>query len=189
MPRKISQCLNPSAARTCRWVILHCRAKFLLRLTATPDRSDAADLLALCDDNLVYECGLPTGVSRGLLSPFAYRAIRDVADYEHIPWRNGRFDTETLTRSLETARRAEQVLLEWRRMNGRARRTLGFCCTVAHAEYMSSYFRERGVDAVAVHSGQGAAPGRMRAGAAGGARTPSITCPCSCSRTIRGLIW
>ena len=43
-------------------------------------------------------------------------------------------------------------------MNGRARRTLGFCCTVSHAEFMASYFREHGVDAVAVHSGQGSAP-------------------------------
>ncbi len=147
-----------AAAQTYRRVIGHFRPQFLLGLTATPDRSDSADLLALCDDNLVYECGLPTGVARGLLSPFAYRAVRDVADYEHIPWRNGRFDLEALTRSLETAQRAKQVLDEWLNLGGAGRRTLAFCCTVTHAEYMASYFRDNGVNAVAVHSGSTSAP-------------------------------
>lgn len=147
-----------ASAPTYRRVIGHFRPAFLLGLTATPDRSDAADLLALCDDNLVYECGLPAGVDRGLLSPFAYRAIRDVADYTHIPWRSGRFDVEALSRSLETERRADQVLREWRDLGGHERRALGFCCTITHAEFMAAHFRRNGVPAVAVHSGAGSAP-------------------------------
>lgn len=147
-----------AAAPTYRRVIGHFRPKFLLGLTATPDRSDAADLLVLCDDNLIYECGLPTGVARGLLSPFAYRAIRDVADYAEIPWRNGRFDPEVLSQSLETIQRADQVLTEWQALGGASRRTLGFCCTITHAEFMAAHFRRNGVHAVAVHSGSGSAP-------------------------------
>ena len=53
-----------ASAPTYRKVINHFRPKFMLGLTATPDRSDAADLLALCDDNLVYECNLLEGVNR-----------------------------------------------------------------------------------------------------------------------------
>ena len=147
-----------AAAPTYRLVLSHFRPRFVLGLTATPDRADAADLLALCSDNLVYDCGLIEGVSRKLLSPFEYHAIPDVADYEHIPWRNGRFDPEELTTQLATIQRAEQVLAEWRRHGGRSRRTLGFCSTIAHAEFMAGHFRGQGIDAVAVHSGPDSAP-------------------------------
>lgn len=142
-----------AAATTYRRVLAHFRPRFLLGLTATPDRADAADLLALCDDNLVYDVGLVEGVRRELLSPFRYRAIADVADYEHIPWRNGRFDIEELTAQLATQQRADQVLDEWRELGGIERRALGFCCTIAHAEFMADHFRANGVAAVAVHSG------------------------------------
>ncbi|NLD75051.1 MAG: DEAD/DEAH box helicase family protein, partial [Acidimicrobiales bacterium] len=147
-----------AAAPTYRRVLAHFRPRFVLGLTATPDRADAADLLALCSDNLVYDCGLIEGVTRKLLSPFEYHAIPDVADYEHIPWRNGRFDPDELTTQLATMQRAEQVVEEWRRHGGPARRALGFCSSIPHAEFMADHFRGQGIDAVAVHSGAESAP-------------------------------
>ena len=48
----------------------HLSPAFLLGLTATPDRADGADLLSLCEDNLVFECDLTQGIERGLLSRF-----------------------------------------------------------------------------------------------------------------------
>lgn len=142
-----------AAAPTYRRVIGHFAPAFLLGLTATPDRTDAADLLALCDDNLVYECGLVNGLHRDLLSPFRYRAIKDVADYEEIPWRSGRFEIDALSERLETRQRAEQVLDEWHRLGGPGRRALAFCCSVRHADFMADYFVEHGVRAAAVHTG------------------------------------
>ena len=50
-----------AAARSYRRVIDHFQPTFLLGLTATPNRMDGADLLALCSDNLVYECPLTDG--------------------------------------------------------------------------------------------------------------------------------
>jgi superfamily II DNA or RNA helicase/diadenosine tetraphosphate (Ap4A) HIT family hydrolase/HKD family nuclease len=147
-----------AAATTYRKVLAHFRPRFLLGLTATPERADNADLLALCADNLVYDCGLVDGVNRGLLSPFRYRAIPDVADYEHIPWRNGRFDIEELTAQVATEARARQVHDEWSAAGGTSRRTIGFCCSIAHADFMAAYFRDRGVRAVAVHSGPSTSP-------------------------------
>jgi len=46
-----------AAAASYRRVLAHFQPRFLLGLTATPSRSDSADLLALCGDNLVYDCG------------------------------------------------------------------------------------------------------------------------------------
>lgn len=140
-----------------RGAIGHFRPRFLVGLTATPERTDRADLLALCSDNLVYECDLVEGITRNLLSPFAYRAIRDVADYEHIPWRSGRFDLNALSDQLQTQARASQVFDEWNALGGAGRRTLGFCCTIRHADFMARYFTERSARAVAVHSGTGSA--------------------------------
>ena len=147
-----------AVAQTYRKVIAHFRPEFLLGLTATPSRADNADLLALCNDNLIYDCGLVEGVNRQLLSPFRYRAIPDVADYEHIPWRNGRFDPEELTAQIATNQRAKQVLDEWTALDGPARRALGFCCTIAHADFTADFFRRNGVAAVAVHSGGSSSP-------------------------------
>ena len=142
-----------AAANTYRKVISHFQPKFLLGLTATPNRTDAADLLVLCGDNLVYECNLIRGINLSLLSNFHYRAIKDVADYEHIPWSKGKFNEALLSAALETEQRAQQVYDEWSKLDGHARRTLAFCCSIAHAEYMSKYFAEQGVAALAIHSG------------------------------------
>lgn len=131
----------------------------------TPDGIDRTswtcsyrELSARSSDNLVYDCGLVEGVRRQLLSPFRYRAIPDVADYEHVPWRNGRFDAEELTRQIATKERAAQVLEEWQSLGGADRRAIGSCCTIAHADFMARYFREQGIAAVSVHSGPSSSP-------------------------------
>lgn len=148
-----------AAARSYRKVLDHFRPGFLLGLTATPERLDGADLLALCDDNLVFECMLVDGIHRGDLASFGYFGIRDVVDYEPIPWRNGRFDPDVLTSAVATRTRAQQALDEWRRHGGGP--TLGFCVTVRHADFMANFFTELGVRAAAVHTGPTSAPRRQ----------------------------
>jgi superfamily II DNA or RNA helicase/HKD family nuclease len=145
-----------AAAATYRRLIEHFRPKFLLGLTATPERSDGGDLLALCEENLAYSCDLAEGIRRGLLSPFRYFGVPDEVDYRNIPWRSTRFDEEALTEAVATRRRAENVLEQHRMYAGK--RTLAFCCSTRHADFMAEYFRENGVRAVAVHSGPGSAP-------------------------------
>ncbi len=145
-----------AAAPSYRRAINRFHPKFLLGLTATPDRLDGADLLALCGNNLVFECDLVEGIRRERLSPFHYWGIKDVADYAPIPWRNGRFDPDKLAEAIETTQRAEQALEEWRERA--AGPTLAFCTTIAHAEFMAEFFNKRGVRSVAVHSGPRSAP-------------------------------
>lgn len=107
-----------AAARSYRRVIDHFQPAFLLGLTATPNRMDGADLLALCSDNLVYECPLNEGIRRGDLSPFHYFGIVDDVDYAPIPWRNGRFDPAALTQAAETHQRAQHALDVWQEKGG-----------------------------------------------------------------------
>jgi superfamily II DNA or RNA helicase/diadenosine tetraphosphate (Ap4A) HIT family hydrolase/HKD family nuclease len=145
-----------AAARSYRRVIDHFEPAFLLGLTATPERMDGADLFALCSDNLVYECPLTDGIERGDLSPFRYFGVADDVDYTPIPWRGGRFDPAALTEAVETQERAGHALGEWRAKGGG--RTLAFCVTVAHADFMAEFFSRNGVAAVPVHSGADSAP-------------------------------
>jgi superfamily II DNA or RNA helicase/diadenosine tetraphosphate (Ap4A) HIT family hydrolase/HKD family nuclease len=145
-----------AAARSYRRVIDHFQPEFLLGLTATPNRMDGADLLALCSDNLVYECPLTEGIERGDLSPFRYFGIADDVDYAPIPWRGGRFDPAELTEAVETQERAQHALDVWRDKG--AGRAIAFCVTVTHADFMAEFFRRNGVAAAAVHSGPTSAP-------------------------------
>jgi superfamily II DNA or RNA helicase/diadenosine tetraphosphate (Ap4A) HIT family hydrolase/HKD family nuclease len=145
-----------AAAATYRRLLDHFRPRFLLGLTATPERADGGDLLALCQENLAYRCDLAEGVRRGLLCPYRYFGVPDDVDYRNIPWRSGRFDEGALTEAVATRARAENVLGQYRRRAGR--RTLAFCCSQRHADFMADYFRGQGVRAVAVHAGPGSAP-------------------------------
>lgn len=145
-----------AAARTYQKLIEHFTPGFLLGLTATPDRTDGADLLGLCSENLVYECDLFRGIDAGHLSPFHYFGVPDDVDYAQIPWRSGQFDPTALDAALATEARALNALDQYRkRASGPA---IGFCCSVRHADYMAEYFRTAGLNAIAVHSGQSSAP-------------------------------
>jgi superfamily II DNA or RNA helicase/HKD family nuclease/diadenosine tetraphosphate (Ap4A) HIT family hydrolase len=145
-----------AAARTYRRVLGYLEPRFLLGLTATPERTDGGDLLSLCGNNLVYRCDLQEGIRLGLLSPFDYFGVPDEVDYRNIPWRSNRFDEEALTSKLATQARAHNALEQYRRV-GRTR-TLGFCASQLHADFMAEFFRRAGVRAVAVHAGPNSAP-------------------------------
>ncbi|MCM1988837.1 DEAD/DEAH box helicase family protein [Oceanirhabdus seepicola] len=56
-------------------IIDYFNPKFMLGLTATPDRLDNKDVYALCDYNVVYEVGLREGINKGWLCPFRYYGI------------------------------------------------------------------------------------------------------------------
>ncbi len=144
-----------ASARSYRKLIDYFQPRFLLGLTATPERTDGGDLLALCGENLVYRCDLPEGIRNGLLCPFHYFGIPDEVDYRNIPWR-GRFDEEVLTQHVATQKRATNAFEQYQAHGGQ--RTLAFCCSHIHADFMTEFFSGQGVRAAAVHSGPQSAP-------------------------------
>ena len=126
--------------------------QFLLGLTATPERTDQSDILSLCDHNLVYERNLTDGIDEQILVPFHYYGIHDeFVDYQEIPWRAGKFDPAALDVAFATIKRAKHIYKHWQQHQ--QTRTLGFCISKRHADYMADYFTKQGVRAVAVYSG------------------------------------
>ena len=141
-----------AAANTYRRLLHHFQPRFLLGLTATPERADQANILTLCDDNLVYTADLFDGIRAGRLCPFHYYGIHDEqVDYQAIPWRNGRFDEQALEHRFATEARARHNLREWRDKAGQW--TLAFCASQRHADFMANYFQRNGVSALSVHTG------------------------------------
>lgn len=129
------------------------KPKFLLGLTATPERLDNKDVFALCDYNNVYEIRLKEAINKGFLSPFRYYGIYDdTVDYDKIKIRNGTYDEKDLEEKLMINKRAELVLNHYNKYN--FKRTIGFCSSRKHAEYMAQYFTENNVPAAAVYSGE-----------------------------------
>jgi superfamily II DNA or RNA helicase/diadenosine tetraphosphate (Ap4A) HIT family hydrolase len=143
-----------ASATTYRKLIRHFDPTFLLGLTATPDRTDGSDLLDLCDGNLVYRCDLGRGIRAKRLCAFHYHGVPDLVNYENIPWRSRRFDEQQLTAAVETTERAQNALDQWRKYAGPGARTLGFCVSQRHADFMRQFFNNAGLRAAAVHSNQ-----------------------------------
>jgi len=124
---------------------------FLLGLTATPERTDQSDILSLCDNNLVYERNLTQGIDDKILVPFTYYGIWDESvNYQAIPWRNGRFDPQHIDNQFATQKRANHILKNWRQF--KQQKTLAFCISVKHADYMAESFSHAGIKAVSVHA-------------------------------------
>ncbi|MGO1502303.1 MAG: DUF3427 domain-containing protein [Marinobacter sp.] len=139
-----------AAAPTYHRLLSYFAPTFMLGLTATPDRTDRSDILSLCDDNLVYTHNLFEGIRSKLLAPFHYYGIYDDSvDYAEIPWRNGKFDPNQLAHKLATLGRARHAERVWQ--EHRQQRTLAFCVSINHADFMAEQFQKRGLAAAAVH--------------------------------------
>lgn len=118
-------------------ILSHFQPKFLLGLTATPERMDGRSVLAYCDYNVAYEVRVLEAVNRGWLVPFQYFAIYDETDYEQIPWRGTFYDEAALDQALKNDTRtaiAAANLKKYLPSTGKIK-ALAFCSSVSHARY------------------------------------------------------
>jgi superfamily II DNA or RNA helicase/SOS-response transcriptional repressor LexA len=139
-----------AAANSYRKLLNYFTPQFLLGLTATPERTDQADILSLCDNNLVFSYGMFEAINTDILCPFDYRGVADNVDYSEIAWRNNQFDPEQLQNKLATVSRAKHNLKTWQEL--KQKRTLAFCISTQHADFMADYFTNHGVKVLSVHS-------------------------------------
>ena len=135
-----------------RKIIDYFTPKFLLGLTATPERLDSKDVFSLCDYNTVYEIRLCDAINKGYLVPFRYYGIYDdTVDYTNVEFKNGKYVEKQLEEALMFNKRAQLILNHYKKYN--SKRALGFCTSKRHAEYMAKFFSENGVNSAAVYSG------------------------------------
>jgi len=144
--------VHHAAAATYRRILDALDPGFLLGLTATPDRADAADFLGLFDDHIAFEAGIARGVAIGRLVPFHYFGVKDDIDYTNIPWRNLRFDLDALAAAAQTEARMATLWRAWQAYPGE--RSLVFCCSIGHVIFVREQLRARGLRVAAVYSGE-----------------------------------
>ena len=137
-------------------VIPALRPEVLLGLTATPERADGRSLLVDFDGRIAAELRLWHALEHQLLAPFEYYGLDDgvgAAALARLRWVRGRgYDTDELS-DLYTGNhaRADLVLTQLARKTDVTRmRALGFCVSVAHAEFMAAHFVAKKVPAVAL---------------------------------------
>ena len=126
-------------------ILGHFRPKFVLGLTATPYRMDNGDIFALMDGHVACRRTFIEGIREGMLVPFHYFGIKDIVDYEEIPWRGSRYDPEALERALTESRRAQETLRAFREHEGS--KTVAFCISRLHARLLAEFFFREGIAA------------------------------------------
>ena len=132
-------------------IINYFNPKFMIGLTATPDRLDNKDVFSICDYNTVYEATLKTAIDKGWLVPFRYYGIYDESvNYDKVEYKNGKYNEKELEKALSINNRAELILKHYKKY--KSTRALGFCTSKSHAEFMAKYFNENGVPSCAVYS-------------------------------------
>lgn len=157
-------------------VVPRLRPAVLLGLTATPERADGRSLLADFDHHVAAELRLWHALDDQLLVPFEYHGLDDGVDERRLAtlrWnRRTGYAVDDLD-GLYTGNHARADLalghLHDRVADLRAVHALGFCVSVAHAEFMASHFTRKGMPALALHGGSSPeqrrdAPRRLAAG-------------------------
>jgi len=136
-------------------LIDHISPQSLLGLTATPERTDGADIRNDFGGAFTHEIRLPEAIERVLLCPFHYYGVPDLdgLDFSSVAWKRGGYDIAQLRDKLESNRtRAQWVIGQTERYVADISqiRALGFCVSVAHAEFMAEYCNVNHIPAIAL---------------------------------------
>ena len=134
-----------------RRIVDYFKPKFLLGLTATPDRLDGRNIYEICDYNVPYEISLKDAINKGMLVPFHYYGIYDDTDYSGIHMVRGRYDEKELNETYIGNVHRHDLIYKYYCKYG-SRKALGFCCSREHAEEMAKEFSARGIPSAAVYS-------------------------------------
>ncbi len=132
-----------ASAASYQTLIDHIIPKTLIGLTATPERTDGKDIRDDFGGSFTHEIRLPEAIERALLCPFHYFGIPDLdnLDFSSLAWKAGGYDITQLKNQLDgNVERARWVMSQTERYVADMKqvRGLGFCVSVAHAEFMAN---------------------------------------------------
>ncbi len=112
-------------------------------LTATPERMDGGDVTRWFGGRIAVELRVWEAIDRGYLAPFQYFGVSDTEDLSNLTWRRGGYDVAQLdnlfTGNDIRAHRVVQAIEHWH-ASPNTMRALGFCVSIAHAEFMAARF-------------------------------------------------
>jgi superfamily II DNA or RNA helicase len=127
--------------------------RILLGLTATPERTDSEDILHYFGNHIAVELRLWDALERGLLCPFQYFGLHDNTDLSSVRWSRKGYDLAELERLYTGDDARVRLVLEQisqKHRDATAMKALGFCVSIAHAQFMAQRFTEAGLPSIAV---------------------------------------
>ena len=137
-----------AASESYQRIMTYFHPKFLLGMTATPERCDKADIYDIFDNNVALEVRLHEAMEEELVVPFHYFGIADIdeVNLDGISLD----DTAAIAKALKINQRVDFII---RQMNlygfdGQKRKCLGFCVNIDHAKFMSDEFNRRGIKSI-----------------------------------------
>ena len=144
-----------AAAKSYRKLLDYYKPKYLIGLTATPERMDGQNVLEFFDDRIASEMRLTSAIDKKLLSPFQYFAVTDSVDLSSLKWKRKGYDLNELSNVYtENKVRASLIVDNTFKYltDVHASKGLGFCVSKEHAVYMADFFNKSGIPSIALTS-------------------------------------
>lgn len=137
---------HKAGAESYRKIINYFKPKFLLGMTASPERTDGFDIFQLFDHNIAYEIRLQQALEEDLLCPFHYFGVTELTVDGAL------IDDNTEFRYLVSEERVNHIIekAEFYGHCGDRVKGLIFCGTIKEAEELSALFNKKGYQTAAL---------------------------------------
>ena len=143
----VDEC-HHAAANTYQKIFTYFHPKFILGLTATPERSDGEDMMELFQ-NVAHKMDLKTAVERGVLVPIRCIRVKTNIDLTDVRINGIKYNSQDLESKLFIPERNQLIVDTYLKyVNGK--KTVIFCASVDHAAEIAKLLRDNGVKAEAV---------------------------------------
>ena len=132
----VDEC-HHAAANTYQKIFTYFHPKFILGLTATPERSDGEDMLELFQ-NVAHKMNLKTAVERGVLVPIRCIRVKTNIDLTDVRINGIKYNSQDLESKLFIPERNQLIVDTYLKyVNGK--KTVIFCASVDHAAEIAKY--------------------------------------------------
>jgi len=137
-------------AKSFKKVVEYFNPKFLLGLTATPNRTDNKSIFKVLGKK-IYEEKVSTAIKKELLTKINYWCVDNDIDFTNVKLNGNNYDEKDLNKKICVKEYDESILKEYRetlKNKFEKNKTICFCATVEHTHRMAKLFNENGISAV-----------------------------------------
>lgn len=137
-----------ATAETYQKVLAYFKPKFILGLTATPERADDTNILDIFQ-NTAHKLDIQSAVEIGALTNVRCIRIHTNIDMTKVRFNSVQYNIRDLDVKICVSERNQLIVNTWLNYV-KDKLTVVFCASVKHAEQIAELFKKAGVNAVAV---------------------------------------
>ncbi|MBX7403621.1 DEAD/DEAH box helicase [Clostridium chauvoei] len=139
-----------STSPTYEKILSYFSPKFLLGVTATPERCDDGNIFEVFDNNVALEIRLHEALENDLIVPFHYFGITDIesCNLDKVNLDN----ISEVSKKLMINKRVDFIIekMNFYGFDGEYQKTIGFCISKEHANYMATEFNKYGIESISL---------------------------------------